>query len=445
MYYVKDIDKDGGLDETLLANDTSVISGVDTLVGGWSISDSGLTLNGFNYNDAVGGGMLEVIGNGSITLTGTNNISAPVYTYKESDTSEVELIDFASYGIYSTGNLTLNGSGNSTISKENTNTYIGNSCFIPVVSEGNITVDNGTYNLSSNNYGMQLKGGSLELNEGTVNVTAARGLYSAGDFIVDGGELEVSTRNSGVTVAGNIDINSGNILLRDGTVAIEQTAVAPKLDICNAYVTLQGNERAISTAATLDIHAYVEGSILYDGTGAIQIIDINDTFYDEVLKYDEYKYFNLEPAVMSANISWGDLSYSATEKWSAEDLLYSCTFTPDNNSNKISITNVGEENEDLEESNIPIVARISYTAKDFGNTHSIKYDLTGKIDNSNVVPTRKNLVDKSIVDGYQIDIGKELVYTLGLSVVPYNGKSLADLSSGTQQIMGDVTITLSDY
>ncbi len=126
------------------------------------------------------------------------------------------------------------------------------------------------------------------------------------------------------------------------------------------------------------------------------------------------------------DITWGSFEYTGEEKWNSEKLAYDCVFVTNESDDQVVVSNSSS-------SNIPVIARMTYTINDYGTTNSISGILTNDYNNA---------LEVKGANGYQIGVGETLTYTLGLQMPSYKGKSYVDEG---KQVVGNLTITLSDY
>lgn len=376
--------------------------------------------------------------NAEVEVTGTPKLTSLVYYNGVTDTT-----DYTDYGIVNhADNLVFSGTGTLTVGKEK----LGDSTSI--TTNGRYKAIIGATDAATDV--IRFEGGTYYFN-GEQRCL----IMNHGDIEVVGGNVYVKTENASANDAhvvwisdGSIDISGGRFEISSempSAIGVVFSGGEKKLSISNANAIIRGTAKAIECTdgdPTINIHACVKGSTSYSGENAVLIADINESFYDT---YRNYDYFSIEPAIISVNIKWGDFAYTGTENWDPTTLEYNTTFTPTNGGDEIRISNAADnaETDAIEGSNIPVVARVSYAEATFATTHNIKYNLTGKIGDNLVTPNRFN--DEGTLDGYQVDLDAELIYKIGLDVDPYSGKSLTNIASGQSPLLGQVTVTLSDY
>lgn len=281
---------------------------------------------------------------------------------------------------------------------------------------------------------------------------------STGLKIVDGGKVNVSNANSivslydsqsgytGIDIDGSITLqgtgtlnlkkneyttdkytgieSSGNVTIEGGTYNIHGETYGIKasgntLAISNANVVIKGNARAMDVG-TCDIHAKVEGSTNYNGTNAVTITDINTTYNTTYLGYS---YFNISPAIMTVNITWGSMEFSGQSVWEPSTHTYEGKYLPsESGADKILVENMAT-------SNIPIFAKVKYNKLTESSATDLVNSITGTI-----------ATDK---DNVAIGIGESSTSTLSLDGVITD--TFKQTYGSTSTPIGTVSVTLSDY
>ena len=332
----------------------------------------------FKYN-ANQGKMYKVIPGGDTTALFMNNQLVPGWSIKDDKTLELDDFKF--------------------VTLANIGLMIDESATVSFVDNNEITLLNGS---QPTYQGMNISGDIVLQGSGTINL---------------GINEDTNNKYTGIYSTGNITIKNGTYNIEGGSYGIQ--APSNKLTISNANVVVKGNAKAMDVG-TCDIHAKVEGSTNYNGINAVTITDINTTYNSTYLGYS---YFNISPAIMTVNITWGSMEFSGQSVWEPSTHTYEGKYLPsESGADKILVENMAT-------SNIPIFAKVKYNKLTESSATDLVNSITGTI-----------ATDK---DNVAIGIGESSTSTLSLDGVITD--TLKQNYGSTSTSVGTVSVTLSDY
>lgn len=286
--------------------------------------------------------------------------------------------------------------------------------FETCASKGLKIVGGGKVNVSNANAIVSL----YDSQSGYTGIDIAESITLQGTGTLNLKKNEYTTdKYTGIASSGNVTIEGGTYNIHGETYGIK--ASGNTLAISNANVVIKGNAKAMDVG-TCDIHAKVEGSTNYNGTNTVTITDINTTYNSTYL---DYRYFNISPAIMTVNITWGSMKFSGQSVWEPSTHTYEGKYLPsESGADKILVENMAT-------SNIPIFAKVKYNKLIESSAMALVNSITGTI-----------ATDK---DNVAIGIGESSTSTLSIDGA-ITDTFKQDYGS-TSTSVGTVSVTLSDY
>ena len=236
------------------------------------------TISNSNEDGAVikikSGASVTITGDGELTADaseGKNGIkgaeSASLIIGEDAEDGFTLTVSAANNGIASDGSVTVNGGTvNITSSGDGLKSSPDEG---DETSEGTVTINNGTVSITSAEDGVQADGG-FTMNDGTLTVTAgggasnaanldedtsAKGIKSDSYIIIAGGDITIDSADDGIHLNGttgseSVDITSGTITIRSGddgihsdytlNVGTEGSGEGPSVNVEQSYEGLEG-------------------------------------------------------------------------------------------------------------------------------------------------------------------------------------------------------------
>lgn len=260
-----------------------------------------------HHNFTMNGGILTVNGGKSsiYTVMGDMNIQGGKI-YSNQSTSN---------GLYSKdGNITLSNNAFLEITGNEANGIVSGN---KTNSQGNITIDNATVNITNAHVGIYAPyGGNVNIVNGNIQCKAfCYGIYTE-NLTISGGNVDISANDPEgseevyglCSETGTIQINGGDISIYTSSADTVKNygIISPTIDINSGILKIQSSGQSFGTAPNIDDYS---NAVVVAGT------DIDGTVTEEYTpeNISSYKYFNIFPKGYSVKYENGVAKISSEQ------------------------------------------------------------------------------------------------------------------------------------